>query len=130
MNAETAIKRDLLDKAIADGIQFQCEDHSDTQALWDEFREMDEIYEYKEDFRCSGEDTGMKPVNYCRSYENEFVARQLADGNWVGWDYWHGGGKHGNPGEMEWMEDAVFLDMSEQEVTITKRTFTRKTDET
>ena len=31
---------------------------------------------------------------------------EMLDGSWVGWTYFFGGGKHGEPSEMPWMEDA------------------------
>jgi len=33
---------------------------------------------------------------------------------WVGWTYWYGGGKHGEPESVEWMEDAYFVGVKEE----------------
>ena len=46
------------------------------------------------------------------------------DYKWVGWHYWYGGGKHGEPESIDWIEDAEFVDIeSEEEVVIVKRVF-------
>jgi len=46
---------------------------------------------------------------------------------YIGWTYWYGGGKHGNPEEIEWVSDAYFLNLEkEEEITIIKRTFSKE----
>jgi hypothetical protein len=37
---------------------------------------------------------------------------------------WFGGGKHGEPGAVEWMEDAYHLTCHEEEKLVVVRTFT------
>jgi hypothetical protein len=37
----------------------------------------------------------------------------MLDGSWVGWTYWYGGGKHGEPGSIKWVEDAYDVVMTE-----------------
>jgi len=75
--------------------------------------------------RYSGERTGVKCDKFSRCYECEEVAAQMLDGSWVGWTFWHGGGKHGNPEEVPWIEDAYDLDVSEEEKVVIVRTFTK-----
>ena len=58
-----------------------------------------------EELRGSGVATGLI-APYSRHYESKAVAAEMLDGSWVGWTYWYGGGKHGEPGAIEWMEDA------------------------
>jgi hypothetical protein len=53
------------------------------------------------------------PCEHCRHYESMSVARRFGD-RWVGWTYWYGGGKHGEPESVEWMEDAYFVDLKEE----------------
>jgi hypothetical protein len=53
------------------------------------------------------------PCEDCRHYESMSVARKFGD-RWVGWTYWYGGGKHGEPESVEWMEDAYFVDVKEE----------------
>ena len=55
--------------------------------------------------RCSGEPTALR-CEFSRHYESMAVAAQTLDGSWVGWTYYYGGGNHGSPEEMPWLEDA------------------------
>ena len=63
---------------------------------------------------------------YSRYYESKSVAAKLPDGSWVGWTYWYGGGKHGEPSSIDWMDEAYDLDCKEEEKTLIVREFTRK----
>lgn len=62
---------------------------------------------------------------YSRHYESKSVAAIMPDGEWVGWTYYYGGGKHGEPAAMEWMSEAYELDCVETEETVTVRKFTK-----
>ncbi len=42
----------------------------------------------------------------------------MLDGSWVGWTYWYGGGKHGEPGSIPWIEDAYDVTFVEQLVKV------------
>ena len=77
------------------------------------------------DVRESGVETDL-PCQDSRHYESESRAFKSVTGQWVGYTYWYGGGKHGNPEEIEWIDDAYLLDVEEKEVTVVKRTFTKK----
>ena len=57
-------------------------------------------------------ETGIK-CDCSRHYESKAVARQFGD-KWVGWTYWYGGGKHGEPQSVEWMEHAYFVEAREE----------------
>jgi len=92
-------------------------------ALWDELRE-DELYDAQEEVRGSGEETSIEARSWSSHYECDEVAAKCPDGTWVGWTYWHGGGKHGEPGEFEWMEDAYDVTLTEEQKMVTVRTFT------
>lgn len=76
------------------------------------------------EFRSGEVETGL-PTQYSRHYESKEVAAKLIDGGWVGWTYWYGGGKHGNPEEIEWMGGAYALDCVEEQKMVTVRTFTK-----
>ncbi len=91
-------------------------------ALWDKTpapeypcTNVDELYKQAEDLWDAigevryGEARTHLPCPYSRHYEAESVAMQMPDGSWVGWTYWFGGGKHGEPSAMPWMEDAYDL---------------------
>jgi hypothetical protein len=93
---------------------------------------VDELYDDlgdKWDFLCElreGEIETKVPCEDSRHYESKSVAAKTPDGSWVGWTYWYGGGKHGEPEAIPWMEDAYDLDCTEEEKLVTVRTFTKK----
>lgn len=66
------------------------------------------------------------PPPYSRHYESMSMASQLPDLSWVGWTYWYGGGKHGEPEAIDWMEDAYDLECHEEEKVVVVRTFKEK----
>ena len=65
-------------------------------------------------------------TEWSRHYESNGVASRMPDGSWVGWTYWYGGGKHGEPGAIDWMSEAYDLDVVEEEKIVIVRTFTKK----
>jgi len=65
------------------------------------------------------------PCEWSRHYESKSVAVKAPNGRWVGWTYWYGGGKHGEPEAIDWMDEAYFLDCVEQEKLVTVRTFSK-----
>jgi hypothetical protein len=74
------------------------------------------------EIRTSGTKTGIPSRDWSRHYEQHEVGALLAD-RWVGWTYWYGGGKHGEPEAIDWMSEAYFLDVTEEERTVVVRTF-------
>ena len=130
MTPEQRIKRHLLqaeDKHAKDGIRIEItEDNIDE--LWEEAEGEDgcDMQDAVQEFRCSGVDTGL-PAPGSRHYESDAVGRQLSDGSWVGWVYWHGGGKHGEPEAIDWMTDAYDLICTEEVKTMTVQTFSLPT---
>lgn len=93
---------------------------------------VDELYERedachgdaKEEVRQGKEKTGLR-TEYSRHYESRGVAMQMPDGSWVGWTYWYGGGKHGEPEAVDWMGYAYDVDFHEEEKLVVVRTFSR-----
>lgn len=65
------------------------------------------------------------PAPHSRHYEARSVASRAPDGSWVGWTYWFGGGKHGEPEAIDWMDEAYDLTCIEEEKLVTVRTFTK-----
>lgn len=65
----------------------------------------DDLGEAKSELRSGTNATGL-PAAWSRHYESKAVAAQMLDGSWVGWTYWYGGGKHGEPRTMPWVDDA------------------------
>lgn len=92
----------------------------DIEDLFDDQDYHDDLFQ----LRFSGEITNL-PAPPSRHYETEQVAIETPVG-WVSWTYWCGGGKHGNPEEIEWFEDAFFVDVEEKEVIKIERTFFKK----
>lgn len=63
------------------------------------------------EFRSGEFKTDITP-DWNRNYESRSVGAKIGD-QYVGWTYWFGGGKHGEPSAMGWIEDAYFLDLVE-----------------
>lgn len=127
MNAEQKIKRQILvnaDLHAVDGIRIEITD-ANVDELFDKANVNYELQDAIQEFRCSGEPTGL-PSPYSRHYESESVGAELSDGAWVGWVYWHGGGKHGEPEAIDWMDEAYDLEVTEEEKMVLVRTFTQK----
>ena len=126
LSAQAAIKREILLRAILNDdhawVSLRTEDEIDSS--YDDF---DDNYGYESEFRQDGIDTGL-PAPSSRHYECDSVALKLSDGKWVEWDYWHGGGKHGEPDAIDWLSDARYIGCSEDIKTITVQTFYRFPD--
>ena len=91
---------------------------------YDYLVEHDLHWDLEGEFRGGEVETGL-PTQYSRHYESKEVAAKLSDGSWVGWTYWYGGGKHGNPEDIDWMHEAYALDCVEEQKMVTVRTFTK-----
>lgn len=97
----------------------------EVEELWDEY--SDDIYDYKYEFREGEVETNI-PSDYSRHYESNSVAAQCPNEAWVGWTYWYGGGKHGDPESIDWMEYAYDLECVEEQKLVTIQTFTKKVE--
>lgn len=97
----------------------------DIENMYNILQESSDYWEAKEAIR-EGEVYTEIETEYSRHYESRSVASQLPDGSWVGWTYWYGGGKHGEPQAIDWIEDAYDLDCVEEEKMVTIRTFAKK----
>ena len=95
-------------------------DNIDT--LYDENDSDWQLQDARNDLRCSGQYTHL-PSPPSRHYESDSVAAKMPDGSWVGWTYWYGGGKHGEPDSIDWIEDAYDLKCIEKEQLVVVRTF-------
>lgn len=84
----------------------------------------EQVQDALNEVRTTGIETGL-PHDWSRHYESEAVAKQAADGSWVGWTYWHGGGKHGEPEAIDWISDAYDVACAEEQKMVTVRTFTK-----
>jgi len=90
--------------------------------LYSELVDSDENWDAEEEIRAGTVDTGLD-CEWSSHYESKSVAMQMPDGSWVGWVYWYGGGKHGDPGSIDWMEDAYEIECREEEKLVVVRTF-------
>jgi hypothetical protein len=84
----------------------------------------DYLQDARNEVRSGEVETGL-PCEWSRHYESKSVAAQTPDGAWVGWTYWYGGGKHGEPEAIDWIEYAYDLTCVEEEKLVTVRTFTK-----
>ena len=96
--------------------------------LYEELVDLDHHWDAENEIRGGfTERTGLD-TPFSRHYEAEAVAMKTADGTWVGWTYWFGGGKHGEPSSIPWMDDAYFLDVTTEEKMVEVHTFKKKED--
>lgn len=86
---------------------------------------IDSHWDYESEFRSGLFETGI-PCEFSRHYESKSVAAKMCDGSWIGWTYFYGGGKHGEPEAVEWMEYAYELDVVETEKMVVVREFKRR----
>jgi len=90
--------------------------------------DKDHVYDCQCEVRSGQYETGLEP-EWSSHYESKAVAARLPDGSFVGWTYWYGGGKHGDPGSLEWMENAYEVNCTEEQKMVTVRTFTKAKSE-
>ena len=127
MTPETKIKATILLQARESwGESFIGDPHSMTEdEIIDLYDESESALDIAYDFREGDVETDID-CGCSRHYELKSVASEMFDGSWVGWTYWYGGGKFGNPEEIPWMEDAYDLDCVEEEKLVIVRTFSKK----
>jgi len=128
MTPEQKIKREILLDAIKHNEEFSWKGSLTAENI-DEvyetvFGDSDAKGECEDEFREKGIETDILS-DYSRNYESKSVAYQLNDGTWVGWTFWYGGGKYGEPESIEWMSDAYELTCVETEKLVTVREFTK-----
>lgn len=134
MTPEQKIKWSILKIAYDEGyfedpepeilIPFEEIDEDNVDEIYDDY-EFEYLGDIKNEFRENGIETEIPVKNHSRYYEQESVAHQAPDGSWVGWTYYFGGGKHGEPEAMEWMNKAYHLDCVEEEKLVIVRTFSK-----
>ncbi len=93
--------------------------------LYDKLVEEDMHWDAKNEMRGGEVETKLS-CQWSRHYESKSVAAKMPDGSWVGWTYWYGGGKHGEPESIDWMEEAYDLDCTEEEKVVVVQTFTKR----
>ena len=124
MKPETKLKYAILDLAATWNDEILPNNLTEEQVL-EYWEDTDYLEDAISEIRCSGIETGL-PGRERRHYESEEVAVQCPNGEWVGFTYWHGGGKHGEPEAIDWMEHAYDLDCVEEEKLVVVQTFSKK----
>lgn len=128
MTPEQKLKHMILNRRaeFGDGHPIDGITAENVDALYAETEEGDEdgMQDARNEVRCSGIKTDL-PAPSSRYYEGDSVAAKAPDGTWVGWTYWHGGGKHGEPEAIEWMGDAYDVECLEVEKLVTVREFSK-----
>lgn len=97
-------------------------------ALYQDLVDKDGHWDARNQIREGQVETELE-CEWSRHYESKSVAAKMPDGSWVGWTYWYGGGKHGEPESIDWMKDAYSLNVTEEEKLVVVRTFTKVEDE-
>lgn len=96
-----------------------CESFCD---LWYELKEAsDNLYDIEYETR-NGMEIHLHPKTSSRHYEIDVHAMEV-EGIWVAWDYYYGGGKHGEPEAFDWISNARIVECEEKVVTKVEYTF-------
>ena len=114
MTASEKLKQKLVHAATGE----RCESAAIAERF-DELYGEDEMSDAMSEFR-SGQVATNLPCDYSRHYESKSVAAEMLDGSWVGWTYWYGGGKHGEPEAIDWVDDAYDVTFVEETVVVKK----------
>lgn len=128
MNASQKLKHLILLRSADFGAEFPdgpiSSDNID--AIYEKALENDDgsLQDARSEIRCSGQNTHLAAPS-SRHYEGDAVATRYLDGSWVGWTYWHGGGKHSEPDAIEWIDDAYDVICVEEQKMTTVRTFSK-----
>lgn len=88
--------------------------------LWYELKDKfnsktDVLYNVEYETR-EGMETNLRPKTSSRYYEIDVHAIEV-DGIWVAWDFYYGGGKHGEPEAFDWISNARIVECEEKVVT-------------
>lgn len=131
MTPTQKIKKHLLNRlAVSDSLQLpELATGEQVDIVYAQYGSThgDELHDISSGVRAGQVQTSLLPyicnARLLRDYDADMVATQMDDGSWVGWTYWHGGGRHGEPSAIQWMEDAIELSCVETEKVIIERTF-------
>lgn len=105
---------DLLESAPHN---FTDADGDDVDELWNIMRAdyPDTMQDAQNEVRCMGRKTGLA-TPAARHLEVDAVAILTPFNQWVGFYYWHGGGKHSGAEEIEWMKDSYWVQAETDQV--------------
>lgn len=130
MTAVQKLKREIIiASGEYDGVGLDMSTGDLVEAIWNRIEQYMEANDTSlfdcdttQELRSGKVDTGITPPS-SRHYESRSVGMQCCDATWIGWTYWYGGGKYGEPSQMPWIESAYDLDCEEKEVTLIQRAF-------
>lgn len=127
MTPEQKLKKEILLRHMTNNdINFEGAINKDNvEELYQKLVDEDLHWDYKNELREGSFETGIA-CNYSRHYEGKSVAMKMSDNSWIGWTYWYGGGKFGEPEAIDWMSEAYELNYKEEEKVVIVRTFEKK----
>ena len=127
MTPQEKIKKEILLTAIQEkDIIFDGEITSENlESLYQELIDDDLHWGYENEMRYGDIETNL-PSQTSKHYEAKEVAKKMSDGSWIGWTYWYGGGRFGEPETIDWMSEAYELSYKEEEKVVIVRTFEKK----
>lgn len=109
LTSEQKLRQFIIHRATGE----LCATPDEIVSKWDELDGDDAMQDAQSESRCGQYRTDL-PCDSSRHYESRSVASQMWDGSFVGWTYWFGGGKHGEPEAVPWIEEAYDVTMTEE----------------
>lgn len=98
---------------------------SDIDLCYENLVDNDGHWDAQSEVRCGQFESGIE-CEYSRNYESKSVASQMPDGTLVGWTYFYGGGKFGDPDSIEWISGAYDVHCKEESELVVVRKFSYK----
>lgn len=126
MKPEQMIKSAILTQAIEQEAVSIAEPitEENIDELYEASNDDYQLQDFEMEFREGEVETDI-PAPGSRHYESKSVAAKMPDGSWIGWTYWYGGGKYGEPESIDWMDEAYALTCVEEQKMLTVRTFSK-----
>lgn len=125
MTAQQLIRKAILLKAVDfENIEpfNQSLDGAGIDKLYESYNEYDELNDPKNEIRYGQVEANLNPITWSRSYEIDVRAMKIDD-VWVAWDFYYGGGKHGEPESFDWISNARIVNCEEIQVMTTQYDF-------
>ena len=121
LTAQELIYKQMISDAIDSDTSIkeyisQCDEPEQYEDLWGNLKsEFVDCYDIEYEMR-EGLEINLPSKTSSRHYEIDVHAMQV-DGIWVAWDYYYGGGKHGEPEAFDWISNARIVECEEKVVT-------------
>lgn len=88
------------------------------EKVYDNLDDEGYIQDARNEFREGQFETDI-PCGFSRHYESTSVGAEIDDVV-VGWTYWYGGGKHGEPESIDWMDESYFIKCVKEKTIVVK----------